>query len=77
MCPRQGELTYDVVRDIVQTVAEEVGIKTHTFSPDAAIEAAVSSISLPPRPPKLCAGCPHRASFYAMKQAFPESRLPR
>lgn len=24
---------------------------------------------LPPRPPVLCAGCPHRASFYAVKRA--------
>ena len=26
--------------------------------------------SLPQRPPVLCAGCPHRASFYAVKQAM-------
>jgi len=26
--------------------------------------------SLPARPPVLCAGCPHRASFYAVKQAM-------
>jgi indolepyruvate ferredoxin oxidoreductase alpha subunit len=25
---------------------------------------------LPPRPPVLCAGCPHRASFYAVKRAL-------
>ena len=25
---------------------------------------------LPVRPPVLCAGCPHRASFYAVKQAM-------
>ena len=74
--PRQGELTYDIVRDIVQTVAEEVGLKRRSFSPDAAIEAAVSSIQLAPRPPKLCAGCPHRASFYAMKKAFPKAVFP-
>ncbi|RYD05301.1 hypothetical protein N752_10025 [Desulforamulus aquiferis] len=24
---------------------------------------------LPVRPPVLCSGCPHRASFYAFKQA--------
>lgn len=27
-------------------------------------------IPLPVRPPTLCAGCPHRASFYAVKQAM-------
>jgi indolepyruvate ferredoxin oxidoreductase alpha subunit len=26
--------------------------------------------TLPPRPPVLCAGCPHRASFYAVKRAL-------
>jgi len=25
---------------------------------------------LPPRPPILCAGCPHRATFYAIRQVF-------
>lgn len=28
------------------------------------------SVKLPVRPPVLCAGCPHRASFYAVKQAM-------
>ncbi|MDR3280311.1 MAG: indolepyruvate ferredoxin oxidoreductase subunit alpha [Synergistaceae bacterium] len=28
-----------------------------------------SALNLPPRPPVLCAGCPHRASFYAVKEA--------
>ncbi len=74
--PRQGELTYDVVRAIIQAVSGEVGLKSRSFSPDADIEAAVSTISFPPRPPKLCAGCPHRASFYAMRQAFPKAVFP-
>ncbi len=36
-------------------------------------EAAAAPEELPPlpvRPPVLCAGCPHRASFYAVKQAM-------
>ena len=49
-------------------------------SVDAAVSAFLSlplpetpSAGLPPlpvRPPVLCAGCPHRASFYAVKQAM-------
>lgn len=31
---------------------------------------AEEAIPVPPRPPVLCAGCPHRASFYAVKQAM-------
>ena len=32
--------------------------------------AASVSVDLPPRPPVLCPGCPHRASFYAVKKVF-------
>jgi indolepyruvate ferredoxin oxidoreductase alpha subunit len=28
-----------------------------------------STLKLPPRPPVLCAGCPHRATYYAIKKA--------
>ncbi len=74
--PRQGELTYDVVRAIVQDVAQETGLKARGFSADDSIETAVSSVPFPPRPPKLCAGCPHRSSFYAMRRAFPKAVFP-
>ena len=30
---------------------------------------------IPPRPPVLCAGCPHRGSFYAAKQALKKLKL--
>ena len=40
---------------------------TSAFSA-AAADAALPA--LPVRPPVLCAGCPHRASFYAVKQAM-------
>ncbi len=33
--------------------------------------------TLPPRPPVLCAGCPHRGSFYAVKQALKSMGIPR
>jgi indolepyruvate ferredoxin oxidoreductase alpha subunit len=33
---------------------------------------AVPADVLPPRPPVLCAGCPHRASFFAVKEAVRE-----
>ena len=39
----------------------------------AGCESAASPDALPPlpvRPPVLCAGCPHRASFYAVKRAM-------
>ncbi|MBN2034888.1 MAG: indolepyruvate ferredoxin oxidoreductase subunit alpha [Deltaproteobacteria bacterium] len=30
---------------------------------------------LPPRPPTLCPGCPHRATFYAVGQVYPEDAI--
>jgi len=30
---------------------------------------------LPPRPPALCPGCPHRATFYAVGQVYPEDAI--
>jgi indolepyruvate ferredoxin oxidoreductase alpha subunit len=56
-----GELTYEKIRDYVIKL---LGIE-ETF------EITESSGSLTPmRAPVLCAGCPHRASFYAVKTAM-------
>ncbi|MEW6276491.1 MAG: indolepyruvate ferredoxin oxidoreductase subunit alpha [Bacillota bacterium] len=63
--PRAGEFNVDRVRDILARFAagkEEAPLE----------KAAVQAADLPPlpvRPPVLCAGCPHRASFYAFKKA--------
>ena len=40
------------------------------FGVDLPKQAALELPPLPVRPPVLCAGCPHRASFYAVKQAM-------
>ncbi|NLW36050.1 MAG: 4Fe-4S binding protein [Syntrophorhabdus aromaticivorans] len=74
--PGQGELTYDVVRGIVQQVTAGTGIKAGAFIPDPAIEEAMKGVNVLPRPPKLCAGCPHRASFFAMAYAYPDAVFP-
>lgn len=74
--PHEGELTYDIVRHIIFHVADEEGIKVPPFNADASIEDALKEIKIVPRPPKLCAGCSHRASFYAMRSAFPDTIFP-
>lgn len=38
-------------------------------------EPPASQVSVPPRPPSLCPGCPHRAAFFAARAAFPEDQL--
>lgn len=32
-------------------------------------------MNIPPRPPVLCPGCPHRATYYAVKQVAPEDTI--
>jgi len=55
-----GELTIDRVAQALSKVAE-VG-----WAPPQPLELPLEP---PPRPPILCPGCPHRATFYALKQA--------
>lgn len=37
--------------------------------------AAPAPVDLPARPPVLCSGCPHRATYFAARAAFPEEQL--
>ncbi len=58
--PPSGENTVDSVRAALAAfMGESLPKAPETASPQ-----------LPVRPPVLCAGCPHRASFYAVKRAM-------
>ena len=57
-----GENSTDSLR---QVLGDFLGINMITEQMDLS-----DSPSLPVRPPVLCAGCPHRASFYAVKKAM-------
>ncbi len=39
-------------------------------------EKVIEELPIPVRPPVLCPGCPHRATFYAMKKAAPKGIYP-
>ena len=58
-----GENTCDSVISYISTF---LGIP----NPESGIWNLESGIPLPMRPPVLCAGCPHRASFFAVKEAM-------
>lgn len=65
-----GENTIDSVMTSIKAFVgetEEVIVKE---SDSAALDSSTLPPELPVRPPVLCAGCPHRASFYAVKQAM-------
>jgi indolepyruvate ferredoxin oxidoreductase alpha subunit len=55
-----GELTYEKIRSYV----------TRLLNIDDKFDIISPTDSLPVRAPVLCAGCPHRASFYATKTAM-------
>lgn len=59
LAPREGEYNVDRVRTILE--------KFYEAAPPAQESPALPE--LPLRPPVLCAGCPHRASFFVFKEA--------
>ncbi len=68
----RGKLTGDIAPSGENTV-ESVGAALATFmgtEPVATPAPDPEAPTLPIRPPVLCAGCPHRASFYAVKCAM-------
>ena len=70
-CRIRGKLTGDIQPSGENTV-ESVGAALEAFLGKKAAPAAEAAPvpQLPVRPPVLCAGCPHRASFYAVKKAM-------
>lgn len=60
--PRAGEYNFNLVKKTLAGVLQLETSDETTVNEPAAPE-------LPVRPPVLCAGCPHRASFYAIKKA--------
>lgn len=58
--PKCGELNFETVEQLILTFCEK----------QIPAKQAAYTEPLPSRAPTLCAGCPHRASFYAVKQAM-------
>jgi indolepyruvate ferredoxin oxidoreductase alpha subunit len=59
--PREGELDFLVVRN---AIARMQGLE------ERAHQRGFAEHILPPRPPALCPGCSHRATYYAMRKVF-------
>ena len=56
-----------------QAIAEYFGLP---YTPHENLDLSAMP-ALPARPPNLCAGCPHRATYYAVKQVFgPDAIFP-
>ena len=68
--PNAGEYTVDGVLEAVRAFLKpETSGALPAAAPFSERERQVLDLDLPVRPPVLCAGCPHRASFFAVKEA--------
>ncbi|BDC92064.1 thiamine pyrophosphate-dependent enzyme [Treponema bryantii] len=83
--PEAGELSVEIIKEIIQKEAlkhrerlceaEErqssgLSLASLRAAEPRRVQDASPAPDLPVRPPVLCAGCPHRGSFYAVKQAM-------
>ncbi len=62
LLPKYSELSLDIVEN---AIAKLLGIREYVSIPQKQIE-----IKIPKRPPVFCPGCPHRATYYAVKTAL-------
>ncbi len=84
--PVAGELSVEIIKDIIKSILCSNETSNDMSFPDLIGESATKDClvkpdndtrahdndkpDLPVRPPVLCAGCPHRGAFYAVKQAM-------
>jgi indolepyruvate ferredoxin oxidoreductase alpha subunit len=65
--PYEGELSPSAVAAIMEMAGF---LQKNPFPP------VLPEPDLPPRPPILCAGCPHRSTYYAIKKVFRDAIYP-
>jgi indolepyruvate ferredoxin oxidoreductase, alpha subunit len=68
--PRAGELVPEIVHEIMGKACKEAGIDGLAGSGK---EIRPPHLDLPSGKPTLCPGCPHRASFFAIRKAMPKA----
>ena len=66
---REGELTVDRVLHSIGRAADQCA------AADVPAVLIAAEHTLPQRHPVLCAGCPHRATFYALKKVFTKAAI--
>ncbi|TAL59108.1 MAG: hypothetical protein EPN85_10005, partial [Bacteroidetes bacterium] len=66
-----GEFSIDLLTQVLETFFKEKFSEKKNIPLDG---TGVFLQNLPPRPPILCAGCPHRATFYLLKLAIPREQ---
>lgn len=74
--PPQGELTPEVLHSILAGVLRKLGLTRLEPISDPKLEKLIQGLDLAVRKPTLCAGCPERAAFFAIRKAFPKAIYP-
>jgi indolepyruvate ferredoxin oxidoreductase alpha subunit len=74
--PNEGEMLPEVITQVISDLCKNFSIPVGEIPSTVPLEKLVAGLGLPIRRPSLCSGCPHRASFYALKQAFPNGIFP-
>ena len=84
------QLAYDIQADVeILGKSSEHFSRLYEYTPDIVTKALAdifdkkipfpkplsTNITLPSRPPALCPGCPHRATYYAIKQVAPKDTV--
>ncbi len=68
--PAAGELTPEVVFEVLSSVLIEAGYFVNASPTDESLATTISTLPLPVRRPRLCPGCGHRSAFFTMKRTF-------
>jgi len=71
--PLQGELTPNVIYGILAKYFGEEDAVNLEVKTDDELTKIVKDLELPVRRPTLCAGCPERAAFWAIRRALPKA----
>lgn len=71
--PLQGELIPQKVHALIDQALGELRLEPFKTGQDREAAELVSTLDLPVRRPTLCPGCPHRASFFAIRKSRPKA----
>ena len=71
--PSQGELVPETVYGLINGVLGEMQMQALRSDGYQSAVELVKGLELPIRKPTLCPGCPHRASFFAIRKARPKA----
>ena len=71
--PSEGELVPQVIYGVLDRMLQRCNLPSLDNAQTQEAEDLVKSLQLPMRRPTLCPGCPHRASFFAIRKAKPKA----